>query len=54
MSINEIKKNLVAFKGNMFLYANPNRENDDNDFLVKILSVNELELIDENPDVFNY
>jgi hypothetical protein len=49
MSLKEIKKDLIAFKGNQFIYDKSCNENAEALFCYKILSMEELELIDENP-----
>jgi hypothetical protein len=49
MSIEEIKKNLIAFEGNKFIYAKSCNENAEAVFFCKTLSINEMKLIDENP-----
>jgi hypothetical protein len=49
MSLEEIKKDLIAFKGNKFIYARSCNKNAEAVFFCKILSIEEMELIDENP-----
>ena len=53
MHLEEINKDLIAFKGNVFIYAKSCNENVEPVFFYKILSIKEMKLIDENPALLN-
>jgi len=53
MHLEEIKNDLIAFKGSTFIYAKSHNKNADPVLFFKILSINDMKLIDENPAFLN-
>lgn len=53
MNLEDIKKDLIAFKGNTFIYSRSRNENAEPVFFYKIMSVKEMQFIDKNPGALN-
>lgn len=49
MNIEEIKKGLIAYKGNRFIYTRVNHEAAEPVYFCRVLSYKEMKLINKNP-----